>query len=73
MCEVGADLLTMIRASAAAASAKNNEAYQKKAVSAVEKLNDFMGGRWATSPWWAMQEGETRLPALANPCPVLQW
>lgn len=69
VCEVGADLATAIRANAAGSK---SEGYAAKAANAIAKLNDFLGGRWAASPWWAMNEG-TRLPSLAAPCPILQW
>ncbi|GBF92904.1 hypothetical protein Rsub_05740 [Raphidocelis subcapitata] len=68
LCEVGGDLRQGIRDAAARST---SEGYAAKAANASAKLDDFLAGRWAASPWWHMTEG-TELKPLATPCPIVQ-
>jgi hypothetical protein len=68
VCEVGGDLTTAIREAAAKSS---SEAYAAKAKNALAKVNDFVAGRWAASPWWRLTK-DAQLPALEVPCPIVK-
>jgi hypothetical protein len=68
MCEVGGDLSTAIREAMAKSS---SEAYLAKAKNGLAKINDFVAGRWATSPWWRLS-ADAQLPKLDTPCPIVQ-
>ncbi|KIY97015.1 hypothetical protein MNEG_10949 [Monoraphidium neglectum] len=66
LCNLAAALDQDIKAGAGSST---SGAYAAKATSAVEKLRDFVSGRWEVSPWWRMQ-ADTQLPKLVATCPI---
>lgn len=66
LCNLGQQLDSGIKA---AASSSTSGAYAAKATTAVQKLGDFLAGRWASSPWWTLQADAT-LPQLVAACPI---